>query len=399
MGEVCRDSCRAVRISLTIQRSTGTLSGSMSLPSPRHFLRISAPGRVCLFGEHQDYLHLPVVPCAISLRVAVEGTRSQRPRVELDLPDIRERESFPIDGILSYERRRDYFKSAVNVVHRHGFVHSAGIAATVRGTIPINTGTSSSSALVVAWVDFLVRMSDQAAVLPPERVARLAHEAEVLEFNEPGGMMDHFSSAFGHVITIEFVPSIVVAPLAVPLKTFVLGDSGEPKDTTAILARVKNQVLEVADDLHRANPEFSLQTVDEHSLARYTSTLTVEPAALLRGTVRNREITRVARRLLGQTPLDHRHVGTLLLEHQAVLRDVLRISTPKIDRMLDAAMGAGAYGGKINGSGGGGCMFAYAPERPEEVAEAIARVGGKPYVVTADDGVRDDTGREEETNA
>ena len=71
-----------------------------------------------------------------------------------------------------------------------------------------------------------------------------------------------------------------------------------------------------------------------------------------------------------------------------MLREVLRISTPKIDRMLRAAEAAGALGGKINGSGGGGCMFAYAPDSAEEVAAAIAREGGKPYVITVDEGTR-----------
>jgi galactokinase len=237
-------------------------------------------------------------------------------------------------------------------------------------------------------------MSDQAETLPPERIAFLAHEAEVLEFNEPGGMMDHFSTAVGNVLALDFAPAIAVTRLAVRLKTFVLGDSGEPKDTTAILARVKNQVMEIAAELHRRHPEFSLHTVEAGSLERYTSGLAPERAALLGGTIRNRDITGVARKLLCESPLDHHRVGHLLSEHQAVLRDVLRISTPKIDRMIDAAVGAGAYGGKINGSGGGGCMFAYAPERTEEVAAAIERAGGKAYVVTADDGVRDDFGRQ-----
>jgi galactokinase len=367
----------------------------LTMPSRSHpdTLRISAPGRVCLFGEHQDYLHLPVVPCAISLRVSIEGTRMDRPRVDLDLPDIGSHESFPIDCPLRYEKERDYLRSAVNVVHRHGYTHSTGLHATVRGSIPINTGTSSSSALIVAWVDFLVRMSDQAETLPPERIAVLAHEAEVLEFNEPGGMMDHFSTAVGNVLAIDFSPAIAVTRLAVLLKTFVLGDSGEPKDTTAILGRVKNQVLEIAAELHRQHPEFSLHAVDAGSLERYAADLTPERAALLRGTIRNRDITGVARKLLCESPLNHYRVGLLLSEHQAVLRDVLRISTPKIDRMIDAAVGAGAYGGKINGSGGGGCMFAYAPERTEEVAAAIEQAGGKAYVVTADDGVRDDSSR------
>ena len=58
--------------------------------------------------------------------------------------------------------------------------------------------------------------------------------------------------------------------------------------------------------------------------------------------------------------------------------------------MLEAALNAGALGGKINGSGGGGCMFAYASENPEYVAEAIERVGGKSYIIQADEGTRID---------
>jgi galactokinase len=77
-------------------------------------------------------------------------------------------------------------------------------------------------------------------------------------------------------------------------------------------------------------------------------------------------------------------------EHQSVLKQVLRISTRKIDGMLRSARDAGAYGGKINGSGGGGCMFVYAPEDPENVARAIARAGGKPYIVYVAEGTREE---------
>lgn len=49
---------------------------------------------------------------------------------------------------------------------------------------------------------------------------------------------------------------------------------------------------------------------------------------------------------------------------------------------------AGALVGKINGSGGGGYMFTYAPKNPEHVAEAIEKVGGKAYIIQADEGTR-----------
>ncbi len=34
------------------------------MPVPKH-IRVTAPGRICLFGEHQDFLGLPVIACAI----------------------------------------------------------------------------------------------------------------------------------------------------------------------------------------------------------------------------------------------------------------------------------------------------------------------------------------------
>ena len=49
-------------------------------------------------------------------------------------------------------------------------------------------------------------------------------------------------------------------------------------------------------------------------------------------------------------------------------------------------MNAGALGAKINGTGGGGCMFAYAPNNPGKVAEAIDSVGGKAYIIQPDEG-------------
>ena len=58
--------------------------------------------------------------------------------------------------------------------------------------------------------------------------------------------------------------------------------------------------------------------------------------------------------------------------------------------MIEAALEHGALGAKINGSGGGGCMFAYAPRNAEHVAEAIERVGGKSYIVSIDSGTRID---------
>jgi galactokinase len=359
---------------------------------PSRTVRVSTPGRICLFGEHQDYLHLPVVPCAISLRIAITGTHRTDTLGVIDLPDIAGRESFPLEGEVPYGAERDYFRSTFNVLRRRGFTFSRGVQCTVRGEIPINSGTSSSSALIVTWANFLMQMSDQAHHPAPDELARIAHEAEVVEFGEPGGMMDHFSTAFGGVIAIDFHPEITVHPLHPQFGPFVLGDSGEPKDTKGILARVKDRVLAATERLLQAHPDFSLQTVSPTDLNQYSGEVSRDEKELLAGTLRNRELTREARALLSESTTDHRAFGGLLNEHQNVLRDVLRISTPKIDRMLSAAINAGAYGGKINGSGGGGCMFVYAPEDPGRAAAAITEEGGRAFLIRMDAGARNDGG-------
>ena len=346
-------------------------------------ISVSAPGRICLFGEHQDYLGLPVITAAINLRIHVAGNFSNDDKVRIDCPDVGEYDAFSLLYPLRYSKERDYFKSALNILNRAGFDLQQAVDVTVKGTIPINSGTSSSSALIVAWITYLLRMADDKRSLDPLIIARLAHEAEVLEFREPGGMMDHYATALGGVQFISFENGTQPDALPVQLGTFVLGDSREPKDTKGILSRVKNGALDgldiVGKDIHSITKD-DAETLEKKSAANQ--------AKILRAQIINRQITTVARALMQTKPFDHAQFGHLLSKHHEQLRDGLGISTPKIERMLDAAKNAGALGGKINGSGGGGCMFAYTPKNAEEVAKAIARVGGNAYVVKVDEGVK-----------
>jgi galactokinase len=351
-------------------------------------VRISTPGRVCLFGEHQDYLHLPVIPAAISLRIAVEGETHNTDRIDISLPDIGKNISFSLREPIAYTEERDYFRSGVNVLRRAGYEFPLGFACTVHGEIPINAGTSSSSALTVSWINFLAHMSSRNRQLTPEDIAMYAVRAEVEEFGEPGGRMDQYSTAIGGVLSLSFHPEQSLERLSPPLKTFVLGNSCQPKDTKRILARVKGGVLAIAEKLSHQPEPLSLFETRLGELDRWKKLLSADESKLLRGTIRNRDITMEALGLLRTSPLNEDKLFALMNEHQAVLRDVLGISTPKIDRMLDAAMNAGARGGKINGSGGGGCMFVYAPDGPEAVADAIHREGGEAYIVSIDEGTR-----------
>ncbi|HEY6951431.1 MAG TPA: galactokinase family protein, partial [Bacteroidota bacterium] len=259
--------------------------------SAERSLTVSAPGRICLFGEHQDYLHLPIIAAAISRRICINGSERVDTKVNIDLPDIRKRESFEISEEIPYVRERDYFRSVVNVLQRKGVRFSRGFDCVVHGDIPINAGTASSSALVVGWTHLLSRMSNQRKILHAEEVAQIAYEAEVLEFSEPGGMMDQFSSSVGGLIWLESFPQPKVSSLPARLKSFVLGNSHHPKDTKFILANVKDKVLALVKSLKDKHPEFSLQTVLNDELPSYRRDLDDAQFNLLAGTVVNRDIT------------------------------------------------------------------------------------------------------------
>lgn len=359
---------------------------------------VSAPGRICLFGEHQDFLGLSVIACAIDLDIRITGTARDDTVFAIDMPDVDQRDEFNAARRVPYHGRRDYIRSATNVVSRQGVDFECGYDCTIRGTIPINAGASSSSALTVAWVSF--SWAGQTGSMPetPEETARLAHLAEVVEFGEPGGMMDHYTSAVGGLLYIDCREPITVTRLPAELDGFVLGDSLQPKDTTGVLGKSRRAVEAGLAVLRDGIDDFDFRTTTLEEAKPLLEDMPEEAHRRIVANFHNREICREAHALLGQETPDPVRLGELLHEHHRHLRDGIGVSTPKIDRMLEAAMEAGALGGKVNGSGGGGTMFAYAPGRQEQVKAALDAAGGHGIIVSPREGAMlvEDSGIDEE---
>ena len=78
-------------------------------------MKITTPGRICLFGEHQDYLGLPVIALAISLRSSITVAKRRDKKIIIDMPNLNLTEDFSLDD-LEYTKNRDYFKSAIGFV-------------------------------------------------------------------------------------------------------------------------------------------------------------------------------------------------------------------------------------------------------------------------------------------
>ena len=347
-------------------------------------MEVSTPGRICLFGEHQDYLGLPVIAMAISLRAKIIGEKRLDQKVIIHMPEIERTERFDLNDT-EYQKERDYFKSGIRVCKKEGLSFASGFECEINSDIPIKAGTSSSSAIVVSWINFLNQMADEPFKWTKKEIGELAFKAEVIEFEEPGGMMDQYTTAIGNLLYLESEPSMSVEKLNAPLGDFVLGDSCEQKDTFGMLYRCRDTRLGILNRIRSLNIGFSLQScdfdLDLSVLAEYEKTL-------FKCTIENRNLLGEAKLELNKEELNHERLGFLLNQHHSILRDSLNISTPKIEAMIDSAKEAGAVGCKINGSGGGGCMFAYAPGNANTVADAIESVGGKAFLINADEGTK-----------
>lgn len=353
-------------------------------------ISVSAPGRLCLLGEHQDYFGLSIIAAAINLRISISGKKRRDGMFHIDLPDIGRTEEFSIEKEQAYNQKRDYLKSAVNILKRVGVPLTSGWDCTVKGSIPINSGTASSSALVVAWIKFLLESSRDKRAEMAEAIAELAFSAEVAEFKEPGGKMDHYASSLGNVISINFAAPMKVEKFKNPLKTFVLADSLIKKETTNTLGFIKSHVLQGVSIIQKKINSFNLNSPIGPREKEEIKKLPDKERRLISGTLMTRDITAEGKRLFLSDEFEHKHFGHLLSKQQDVLRDYLQVSVSKIDKMIDASLEAGALGAKINGSGEGGCIFAYTPKKSEEVAEAFKKLDTKVYIVHIDEGARKD---------
>ncbi|NMA85556.1 MAG: GHMP kinase, partial [Epulopiscium sp.] len=227
----------------------------------------------------------------------------------------------------------------------------------------------------------------------PETIARLGFEAEVLEFDEPGGMMDHYASAVGDLVHLTFNPEeTLVRKISRTIPgSFILFDSLQDKDTTKVIADAKTPVLEALDQLKEYGITSVRDFVQDEENLKYLSYLDERRKTKLMASIDNYRILKEGLSLLESENFSPEKLGRLLKEHHANLRDGLEISTPIIEQILEKAYTYGALGGKINGSGGGGCCYVYAyDEDCQKIVEAVQALGYKGLVIKQDTGVRKD---------
>ena len=354
-------------------------------------LQVSAPGRVCLYGEHQDYLNLAVIPAAINKRCYIQGEISSQGTIQLS--DTVYKTIIKIPFVEPYRSqgyllgKDDYLKAVLNVIIKTGLLKNKnprlGFNGVLRNDVPQKSGLSSSAALLVAFtklIDELFQLN-----LDEIEIGSIAYRAEHDELGIPCGQMDQLAASIGNIFHMDCVEPPRIERIKTSLSGLVVGDTLIPKSTTSVHSVRVKEITDAITFLKKYM-NFNINTSTFEEVEGLLKTQTPIWLKRVRATLKNRDITNKAFKELKKTNPDLSYLGTLLNEHQKYLRDDYEVSVKKIEDMLSAGMNAGAIGGKLTGAGMGGSIIMLAPGKQLEVAKALTKAGGKGYVVEIDQG-------------
>jgi mevalonate kinase len=312
---------------------------------------------VILFGEHAVVSGAAALGAAVDLRV--KATIEDLPgRVEIWAPDLR----MALAGIAV-----DPFSGAVltdgvieGAVHATRYISAVlkefgakDLRVTVESEIPPASGLGSSAAVVVATLGAL--SSHLALDLSIDEIAKEAHRIERSVQEGLGSPTDTALAAFGGYQIVEGSARSVELP---EIK-LVVGFTGRPHDTRAEVEKVQS--------FRAGYPEI------------------VDPIFRAIG-----EISRIAPDCIRDGRLEE--LGRLLDTNHGLL-EAIGVGTRELSELVYASRGAGgAFGAKLTGAGGGGCMIALPRTGSDDVLRvmtAIAQARGEPFsVVTGGEGLR-----------
>jgi D-glycero-alpha-D-manno-heptose-7-phosphate kinase len=233
------------------------------------------------------------------------------------------------------------------VIHHFGI--RTGLSIFLASQVPPGTGLGSSSTVAVALIKAMALLCGER--LSPPEVAELACSIEIEKLGMPIGKQDQYAAAFGGLNFFEFTrDQVKVERLRPSMQTvdrlqqrLMLFFTGVWHDSRQILGE------------QRRNTESDMEVVGSlHAIKRV--------AEWMRKDIMAGDLSRI---------------GELLHESWQAKRGLAKgITEPTIDGWYEAALSAGAAGGKIAGAGGGGFLLLYCePERQEQVTAALQQRG------------------------
>ncbi len=256
-------------------------------------------------------------------------------------------ERLPLDGEL------DLVKGICNRVIRQFGLSPLSFELVTHVDAPPGSGLGSSSTLVTAILGAFAEWLN--LPLGEYDLAQLAYQIERVDLGMPGGKQDQYAATFGGVNFMEFYKDdkVIVNPL-----------------------RIKRETLsELAYNLILFNTEVSRSS--DRIIEEQRQNVMNSKQASIEAMHRIKEQALMMKEALLKGKLDE--IGDLLNFGWLHKKQMAAgITTEKLDEIYEAALKAGATGGKISGAGGGGFMFFYCPNNSRHrVIDALRKYGGE----------------------
>lgn len=307
-------------------------------------MTVEVPGRVNLIGEHIDYLGYPVLPMAITRRLRFDFQPLDAPEIRIESAAYGSRQFAWTEKIEPWPAGDfgNYIKAAAQLVGNRWGV-AKGFEGSVASSIPAAAGLSSSSALVIAATLALLRVRG----IQPDfaELMELLPEGERYVGTKGGGM-DHaicLAGQRGCAIEVRFNP-VRVEPIRIPA----------------------GWAFFVAHSLQRA--EKSGAAREDYNRRRALAEAG-DPSALRHARSERQRVDDAIKALRAD---DMEEFGAILNASHRSLRDDLKVSCERADRLVEACLAAGALGSRIMGAGFGGYVLGLC--RGRRVEETMARL-------------------------
>ncbi len=293
-------------------------------------------GKVILFGEHFVVHGVPGIVSAIDSATDAEVTQTGN---ELAIRDERK----AAKGYAE-EKRLQQIESIERMLTTMGLDPKLPLKIWVGGTLLGFSGLGASAASSVAIARAI--SEELNLKLTGEKINQIAYEAEKAYAGNPSGI-DNTAATFGGLLWFKKNISggqntIEKLRIRTPAE-IVIGSTGKVANTKAMVAGVAER--------KQKNPQKYDALFKQADALSYAGRKALEA-------------------------YDLKKVGALMNENHRLLQEI-EVSSRELDLLVDIARREGAFGAKLTGGGGGGCMVALTPgkELQEKVAAAIEKEG------------------------
>lgn len=311
---------------------------------------VRAPVRADLAGGTLDlwplYLFHPgarTVNVAVSYYAESEISETGTAGIEIQLSDQQYRQHYASLQEMAADPKAALLHRALE------HFKLSGIKIITRTDAPRGSGLGGSSALSITLVRALSEIAGQP--IEGEELINLVRDLETRLLGVPAGIQDYYPPVFGGLGSLHLTAG---KPARHPLQTSL----------PDLSAHMLLHYTGIAHFSGTNNWELYKRHIDGKKKVQ-------------KGLANIAEVSIEMERALDSGNFEA--AGAALQkewEHRKAMID--GISTPEIDTAIETALTAGAWGGKVCGAGGGGCVvFLFPRERREAIVRALATVPGR----------------------